>query len=246
MKLETFEAPVRIGSVEERLEVLLARTSLFGRLGLEDRRALAVFTTSCRFERGEVLFAEGDPPLRFFLLLEGNVKVSKLTPAGREVILHLFGPGEPVGAIAVYEGRPYFATARSLEPTRALSVPREPFFRLLAERPTLLGGLLSGLSTRLMVLTERLVEVTGGRVEERLARVLLHQLEERGRPERGGTFVPLHLSRQELADLAGTTLETAIRIMSRWGRKQWVVTEPEGFLVLDRGALEERAQGGDK
>ncbi len=227
----------------EPVAVLLLRISLFNRLGIEDREALAKCVTPRSLKRGEILFREGDPPREFYGILEGHVKVSKLSPTGREVILHLFGSGEPVGAIAVYENRPFFATARALEDLECLVFPRQPFFRLLAERPTLLGGLLSGLSARLMVLTERLVEVSGGRVEERLARILLSQLEERGYPVPGGVYLPLHLSRQELADLAGTTVETAIRIMSRWGRKGWVLTEPDGFLVRNRRALDERAAG---
>jgi CRP/FNR family transcriptional regulator len=63
-----------------------------------------------------------------------------------------------------------------------------------------------------------------------------------GRSDRGGTFVPLALSRQELADMTGTTIETAIRIMSRWGKDEIVRTEKEGFLIVDRGTLEATAQ----
>jgi CRP/FNR family transcriptional regulator len=64
-----------------------------------------------------------------------------------------------------------------------------------------------------------------------------------GRLERGGTFVPLPLSRQELADMTGTTIETCIRIMSRWSKDQVVLTEKDGFVVLDRGALESLTGG---
>lgn len=225
--------------IEERLgEIPILR-----RLGEEDRRAMAAVMVPVAFDRGEELFAQGDPGEWLFFVLEGHVKISKMTPTGREVILEIFGPGDPVGAVAVYERRPFPASARALDPTRCLRVPRESFFRLLAERPTLLAGLLGGLTLRLMELTDRLVELTGARVEERLARLLLKQVAELGRPERGGVFLPLHLSRQELADLAGTTLETAIRIMSRWGKRRWVVTEADGFLLLDSAALEGLASG---
>jgi CRP-like cAMP-binding protein len=74
-----------------------------------------------------------------------------------------------------------------------------------------------------------------------MARLFLQKLEELGRSERGGHFLPLALTRQELADLAGTTIETAIRVMSRWGKGDLVVTEPGGFLVRDRAALERLA-----
>ena len=227
----------------ESLDALLGEIPMFRRLGAEDRRSLAAVSSLVEFERGAEIFAEGDLPRFLYVALNGHVKISKLTPAGREVILEIFGPGEPLGAVAVYEGRAFPASARTLEPVRCLRTPRDAFFRLLAERPTLLAGLLGGLTVRLMELTDRLVELTGARVEERLARLLLKQVAELGRPERGGVFLPLHLSRQELADLAGTTLETAIRVMSRWGKQRWVMTEPEGFLILDSAALEALASG---
>lgn len=227
----------------ESIDGLLGEIPMFRRLGAEDRRSLAAVSSLVEFERGAEIFAEGDPARWLYVALNGHVKIAKLTPAGREVILEIFGPGEPIGAVAVYEGRSFPASARALEPVRCIRTPREAFFRLLAERPTLLAGLLGGLTMRLMELTDRLVELTGARVEERLARLLLKQAAELGRPERGGVFLPLHLSRQELADLAGTTLETAIRVMSRWGKQRWVMTEPEGFLILDTAALETLASG---
>jgi len=230
----------------ESLEKLLGEVPMFRRLGAEDLRSLAAVSSLVEFERGAEIFAEGDLPRWLFVALSGHVKVGKLTPAGREVILEIFGPGDPLGAVAVYEGRAFPATARALEPVRCVRTPRDAFFRLLAERPTLLAGLLGGLTLRLMELTDRLVELTGARVEERLARLLVKQAAELGRPERGGVFLPIHLTRQELADLAGTTLETAIRIMSRWGKRRLVMTESEGFLLLDVAALEALANGAER
>lgn len=227
----------------ESIEGLLGGIPMFRRLGPEDRAQLAAVSSLVEFDRGGEIFAEGDPARWLYVALDGHVKIAKLTPAGREVILEIFGPGDPIGAVAVYEGKTFPASARALEPVRCLRTPRDAFFRLLAERPTLLAGLLGGLTLRLMELTDRLVELSGARVEERMARLLLKQAAELGRPERGGLFLPLHLTRQELADLAGTTLETAIRIMSRWGKRRLVVTEPDGFLILDGAALESLASG---
>ena len=82
-------------------------------------------------------------------------------------------------------------------------------------------------------------EITGSRVEARFAQLFLKLLDRLGRPEEGGVLVPLILSRQDLADLAGTTVETSIRIMSRWGKEGIVSTRDDGFLVLDRDVLEQ-------
>jgi CRP-like cAMP-binding protein len=154
------------------------------------------------------------------------------------VILELFGPGGPLGAVAAYESRPYPASASALEPSSCLLIPRQAFFTLLEQHPSLVRGLLGSLSLRLVELTTRLAELTGGRIEVRFARLFLKLADQMGRQERGGLFVPLPLSRQELADLTGTTIETCIRIMSRWGKDGVLRTEKEGFVVLDRAALE--------
>jgi CRP/FNR family transcriptional regulator len=83
--------------------------------------------------------------------------------------------------------------------------------------------------------------LSGSRIEARLARLFLKLGREMGRQERGGTFIPLPLSRQELADMTGTTIETSIRIMSRWGKQNVVRTEKDGYVVLDAAALEATA-----
>ena len=99
-------------------------------------------------------------------------------------------------------------------------------------------GLLLGLTHRLVELTNRLSELTGGRVEARFARLFLKLSQDLGQPGQNGITIPLALSRQELADMTGTTIETCIRIMSRWGKDNIVRTEKESFVVLDKGALE--------
>jgi CRP/FNR family transcriptional regulator len=148
-----------------------------------------------------------------------------------------------VGALATYDNRPFPASAVALEDTACLVIPRPVFFRLLEEHPSLVRGLLAGLTVRLIELTNRLADLSGTRIESRFARLFLKLAGEMGRLERGGTFVPLPLSRQELADMTGTTIETCIRIMSRWSKDQVVLTEKDGFVVLDRGALESLTGG---
>ena len=220
------------------LDDVLRHTTIFRRLGGDDRKRLAAVATTRSYDKGTVLFAEGDPSEQLYTVIEGRVKVFKTTARGTDVILEIFGPGDPVGAVAVYESRAYPATAAALEPTRCLLIPRQTFFALLEAHPTMVRGLLVGLTHRLVELTNRLAELTGGRVEARLARFFLKLVSEMGQPRPNGTFIPLVLSRQEIADMIGTTIETSIRIMSRWGRDDVVRTEKDGFLVVDRPALE--------
>jgi CRP/FNR family transcriptional regulator len=216
----------------------LARTPIFRRLKPEDRERVAAVSRSQTYERGNVLFSEGDPSDSFYVVTAGRVKVSKLTPGGKEIILEIFGVGDPLGAVAVYEGFPFPASATALEPTTCVLIPRQAFFELLERHPSLVRGLLLGLTSRLVELANRLAELTGTKVEARMARLFLKMADEMGSSQAGGQFIPMALSRQELADLTGTTIETAIRVMSRWQKQQIVLTEKEGFLIANRHALE--------
>ncbi len=224
--------------MSERLDDLLRRTTIFRRLSVDDRQRLASVATVRTYDRGAVLFSEGDASDQLYTVVDGRVKVFKTTPRGTDVILEIFGPGDPVGAVAVYEARPYPASAVTLEPTTCVLVPRQPFFALLESHPTMVRGLLVGLTHRLVELTNRLAELSGGRVEARLARFFLKLATDMGQTRPDGTFIPLVLSRQELADMIGTTIETSIRVMSRWGKQNLIRTEKDGFVIADRPALE--------
>ncbi len=231
------------GSVSAAVDEALRTSSVFRRITAADREHLLAVARLETYERGETVFREADPADAFYTVVTGRVKIFKLLPNGREVILEIFGAGDPLGAIAAYEGRPFPASALALEDTSCLVLPRAQFFGLLEQHPTLVRGLLSGMTQRLIELTSRLAELSGGRIESRLARLFLKLADTSGRPERGATFIAMPLSRQELADLTGTTIETCIRIMSRWGKQQVLLTEKDGFLLADRAALEQAADG---
>ncbi|HEV8347251.1 MAG TPA: Crp/Fnr family transcriptional regulator [Vicinamibacterales bacterium] len=220
------------------LDDALRRTTIFRRLSAEDRQRLAAVASLRKFAKGDFLFSEGDASDYLYTIVTGRVKVFKTTARGTDVILELFGPGDPVGAVAAYEARAYPASAVALEPATCLLIPRQAFFALLEAHPTMVRGLLVGLTHRLVELTNRLTELSGGRVDARLARFFLKLADDMGQKRQNGTFIPLALSRQEIADMIGTTIETSIRIMSRWGKENIVLTEKDGFVVVDRAALE--------
>jgi CRP-like cAMP-binding protein len=217
---------------------VLGSNPLYRRLSPDDRQRLAEVSLVRAYEKGATIFSEGDPSEFLYTIDSGRVKVTKLLADGKEVILEILGAGDPLGAVAVYETRPYPASAVALEDCSLILVRRGAFFALLESSPSLVRGLLNGLSFRLIELTRRIAEVAGSRVETRLARVFLMLADRLGRPGERGMFIPLALSRQDLADLAGTTLETSIRIMSRWGKEGVVLSEKEGFLIPERKALE--------
>ncbi|MCC7125588.1 MAG: Crp/Fnr family transcriptional regulator [Acidobacteria bacterium] len=217
---------------------LLQQMPVFQRLSSDDRKTVAASAHVARYGRGTHIFREGDADTAFLVIVEGRVKVYRMTPAGKEVILEIFGPGDPLAAVAVYEGRPFPASAIAIDDTTCVRIEQREFFGLLEHHPAIVRGLLSGMTMRLAELTRRLSELTGARVDARFARLFLKLADQIGRTERGGSFVPLALGRQELASLTGTTIETAIRIMSRWQKDNVLHTEKDGFLLIDRNELE--------
>ena len=208
---------------------------LLATLKSDDRAALEPLCRMRGFEKGEVIFREGDPADRIHFVYTGRVKIVKAAGA-RDIIIEILGPGEPAGAVAAFERRPFPATAIALEPAGIVSIPEREFFELLERRQEMTRSMLSGLTMRLMMVNKRLADMTGS-AESRAARLFLTLAERMGRPDGSRTFVPLALSRQEIADLLGTTLETAIRLMSRWQKDSVVLTENDGFAVPDLAAL---------
>ena len=223
---------------KEDVEAVLKVTPVFRKLAESDLKTIARAATVRRYEKGQVIFEQETPSDAFYTIASGRVKIFKMLPTGKDLILEIFGTGDPLGAVAAYDGRPFPASAVALEDTVCVVIPRATFFRLLEEHPSLVRGLMFGMTIRMVELTNRLAQLSGTRIEPRFARLFLKLASEMGRSERGGTFIPLALSRQELADMTGTTIETGIRIMSRWGKEDVVRTEKDGFVILDRRTLE--------
>ena len=223
------------------VEAVLKITPVFRKLSVPDLQTVAQAATVRQYEKGQVIFEQDSPADAFYTIASGRVKIFKMLPTGKDLILEIFGTGDPLGAIAAYDGRPFPASAVAIEDTVCVVIPRATFFRLLEEHPSLVRGLMLGMTIRLVELTNRLAQLSGSRVEPRFARLFLKLAGEMGRQERGGIFIPLALSRQELADMTGTTIETGIRIMSRWGKEEIVRTEKDGFVILDRPMLEATA-----
>jgi CRP/FNR family transcriptional regulator len=165
----------------------------------------------------------------------------RLTPAGKNLILALFGPGDLFGVTPVLSGEPCNASWEAIVDSECLEIRRADLFALFGRHPDLVPEILPYLTRQLMECRNCLVESSCARVETRFAALFLGLAEKHGVPADGGWFIPLPLSRQELADLTATTLETAIRVMSRWGREGVVRTRRDGFVLVDRSGLEELA-----
>lgn len=210
---------------------LLERIALFRCLNPAEARALAQVCRVQVCERGDTLFTEGERSTEVSFVALGTVKIVKAAST-RSVILRIVSAGSPVGIVAAWEGRPYPGTAIAIEPSSIVHVPERDFFALTDRHPEILRHLLRLMMDRQVQLGQRVTEMTGP-VETRVANVLLDLVKTSGRTTGSSARIPLPLSRQDVADLAGTTVETAIRIMSRWGKEGVVLTEEDGFVIPD-------------
>jgi CRP/FNR family transcriptional regulator len=199
------------------------------------------------FEADQYVFREGQPAEKFTFITDGKVKVKKTKSSGREVTLGVFQDGEAVGHVAVFEEIEYPASAVALEDTVILSIYRNHFLKRLLSNQTLLSELLESMMRRNHHLVQRINEVTTDGVETRLA-LLFQKLAQRFGVRRKAddgsmnVVVEVDLSRQDLADLVNTRVETAIRIMSSWNKEGGpVVTEKQSFRITDQERLDEIA-----
>ena len=197
---------------------------------LEDINNLAVEKT---YQRGETIFFEGDKGIGFYMVGEGKVKIFKVSPMGKEHILHIFGEGEPFGEVPVFHGQPFPATAEALVKTTTVFFPRDRFVKLVEANPSIALNMLAVLSMRLRRFASQIESLSLKEVPARLANYLLYLSEEQG----GRDEVLLDISKGQLASLLGTIPETLSRIFARMSEEGLIRVEGRNIYLLDRKGL---------
>lgn len=230
----------------ERIQAAVRSLPMFRGLPERDLKRIEGIASLRDLQKGDVLWGAGDRAETLHLIVNGRVKIVR-HGAGGDVILEIFGRGEAVGAVAVYNRIPYPASAYAMEPTAILCLPATEWFDLLEHHPDLSRDLILELTRLNMSLARKVEEMRGQRVEVRIAQLFLGLADRAGRPAPEGIEIPIALSRQEVAELVGTTVETAIRTLSRWNRERLLVTGDRRFFVPSceklRAVAEGRAEG---
>jgi len=212
----------------------IAGSVLFSGVTEEQLADLAEICQVREFRRGEMIFMEGDAADGFYMVLDGQVKIYKISLEGREQILHIFGPGEPFGEVAVFQDRPFPANAAALIKTRLLYFPGPEFIRLVQENPSIALNMLAMFSMRLRRFATQIEHLSLKEVPGRLASHLLYLSEEQG----GRDKVTLDIPKGQLASLLGTSPETLSRIFSRMGEEGIIEVRGKEITLLDRERLE--------
>jgi CRP/FNR family transcriptional regulator, nitrogen oxide reductase regulator len=208
---------------------------VFAALDDDERRALSALVKEKRLVQDENIFWEGDPADWFYIISEGKVRIFKSASSGKEVTLSFFGPGEIFGEVAVLENKSYPASAQAISVTRLIGIKKSDFWDYLLKHPSIALKIINVLSGRLREAQSRLRDMAGERVEQRLARILLML------SVKLGSTLPF--TRQELSDMAGTTTETTIRVLSQW-KELGVTRSLRGkIIIVDENKLKQLAEG---
>ena len=192
------------------------------------------------FNKGEIIFSDGDEGDGFFVVVEGLVKIFKVSSEGKEQILHIYGPGEPFGQVAVYAGRSYPASAQAIAKSHVLFFPRAAFVDLITRIPSLAMNMLAVLSMRLRQFTVQVENLSLKEVSGRLAAYLVYLADEEGKED----AVTLNISKGQLASLLGTIPETLSRVFTRMTELNLIEMDGRNIKLLNRSGLEELAKHG--
>jgi CRP/FNR family transcriptional regulator len=214
---------------------------LFADLGPEALAKIREMSRPLRFERGQVIFEEGEPAFGLYIICQGKVKLAKHSLRGKKQILKLLGPGEILGEKTLFDREVYTAYAEALEETQLFFIEREPFIEFLKSYPRIALRLIEKLSRELKAFQNKLMETSYEGSLERLARLLLLMGSRYGVPTEKGLDIGVQLSRQELAELAGISTETAIRMLSRMKDRGLIALEGSKVYLVDRRGLRDLA-----
>jgi len=212
---------------------------LFEGLSEDQKQDLTQISTKRFFRREQRIFSEGEEGNGLYVVLTGQVKIFKVSPAGKEQILHIFGSGNPFGEIAMFAGQSFPANAEAFADCRVLFIPRYGFIECVRKDPSLAFNMLAVLSRRLRKFAALIEDLSLKEVPGRLAAHLLYLSRKGGDTEE----VSLEVSKGQLASLLGTIPETLSRILAKMSRQALIEVNGSKIVLLDPDALEDLAEG---
>ncbi len=223
----------------DKISQIITRIPVFSGLDDAQQEQVRGIAVNKHFSKGRFMFYDGESADGFYVAVEGQVKIYKVSPDGREQIFHVFGPGEPFGEVPVFAGGNFPANAQALKKTHCLYFPRADIQRLIADQPAIALNMLAVLSQRLRAFTVQVENLSLKEVDGRVAGYLLHMAEE----QHGGDTVQLNISKAQLASLLGTIPETLSRSLARLKEQELILVDRRQIRIIDRDGLEECSTG---
>ena len=223
--------------MNEGTEAVLRKTPLFASLTEKELQALAARTIRRRFQRGELLFGEGDPCTGLFLVASGKTRIFKQSPSGREQVLAIEGPGSSFAELPVFDGGNYPAAASASEDAEVLFVSRKDFQNFCREHPEVGLKVIAMVGSRLRRLVGIIEDLSFTTVRQRLITLILQLAQASGSPSKEGVRVELTMSHQDLAAELGTVRELVSRNLSRLQAEGFIDVDGRKIMVKDLAGL---------
>lgn len=223
----------------------VAGSSLFRGLAREAVDEIVAAATRRRLAVGESLFLQGDPVEALYLVESGRLKLAQVSAAGEEVVVRVLGAGEIAAGVALLDRRTLPVAASALTECTVLYWPRARALELAAEYPALRANAVSTIADRMQESLTRIRELSTESAAQRVALMLLRLAGQHGREVAEGTLIDQPLGRQQLADLAGTSMYTASRLLAGWARDGVLTVGRKRVVVRSVSALERLAENGD-
>jgi CRP/FNR family cyclic AMP-dependent transcriptional regulator len=224
------------------MEEAVRNAPLFLALDEEASVALRASMVEIDFTRGQVVFAEGDPGDRLYVIVDGKIKLGTTSNDGRESLLAVLGPGEMFGELSLFDPGPRTATATSLTETTLLGLGHDALGSWLTGRPGVAQALLKALAQRLRRTNENLSDLVFSDVPGRVAKALVELNEKFGEKRSGGFYVEHDLTQEELAQLVGASRETVNKALADFVQREWIRLEPRAVTLLNINRLQLRAR----
>jgi len=221
---------------------IVRRAPLFAALDDEASASLLDSMVEVRLGRAEVLFAEGEPGDRLYVIVEGKIKLGRTSVDGRENLLAILGPGEMFGELSLFDPGPRTATATSVGDSRLFGLGHQDLRPFLLRHPEVAETLLFALARRLRRTNETLADLVFSDVPGRVAKALLDLSTRFGRPAEEGVHVAHELTQEELAQLVGASRETVNKALADFAGRGWLRLEARAVVLLDVERLRRRAR----
>ncbi|MBN1380328.1 MAG: Crp/Fnr family transcriptional regulator [Deltaproteobacteria bacterium] len=219
---------------------ILIRSQLFGGLSKEHITEIEKIAVGKHYNKGDIIFYDGDEGVGFYLVAAGSISVYKLSPDGKEQIFHIVKEGETIGAVPVFSGKSFPANARALSQTHLLFFDRKKFIELITGKPDLTMNILALLSARLREFTIQVENLSLKEIPGRLASYLLYLSQEQGNKD----LIKLNISKVQLANLLGTGPESLSRAFGNMKNKKLIEEKGADIRLINRDLLEELAERG--
>lgn len=210
----------------------LKKIPIFSHLKENELKEIQPYLIKEKFKKKQEIFSEGDASDWFYILLSGKVKLTKISAEGKEIIVELISPTDFFGGLAVLKGFPYPANAIVMEDSEIIKISKSDMLRILDLFPSIMYEITSNLSLRVKEFHETLRSVALEKVESRIASLLVKLANKLGKElEDGSIMIDIKLTKQDIAEMVGTTVETSIRTLSRF-KKIGLLKERDGKLII--------------